>query len=175
LRSFSQNPILGVPTASSLREAHQLRWVVSPPTSIDGFPGGKRPLDPKNSGFEKNFSKGWVPARGPPIHAWDPSSVPTLWMRGICVSFCKGPDQAFGWFPISLEIDFDFVDLWGPPKSTKSMYGFQILVLVPQNRSPELIFVESCSIFQAGAVGNAPGPNFGRKPARNRPKLKFIF
>ncbi len=47
LRSFSENTILGVQTASSLRETHQLRW-------------GK--------GFEKNFSKGWVLARGPPIN-----------------------------------------------------------------------------------------------------------
>ncbi len=51
--SFSQNPILGVQTVSSFREAHQLRKL---PTSIDGFPGGKN-----------NFSMGWVAARGHPI------------------------------------------------------------------------------------------------------------
>ena len=42
-------------------------------------------------------------------------------------------------------------------------------------RSPELMFVDLCSIFQAGAVRNGPEPNFGRKPAQNRPKLKSIF
>ena len=36
------------------------------PTSIDGLPGRKRPFGPPKSSFEKNFSKGWVPARGPP-------------------------------------------------------------------------------------------------------------
>ncbi len=55
------------------------------------------------------------------------------------------------------------------------MDGFYTLVLVPQDRSPELVFVDLCSIFQAGAVGNSPGPNFGRKPAPKRPKLKSIF
>jgi hypothetical protein len=30
-------------------------------------------------------------------------------------------------------------------------------------------------MFQAGAVGNGPGPNFGRTPAKNRPKIQFIF
>ncbi len=28
---------------------------------------------------------------------------------------------------------------------------------------------------QAGAVGQAPGPNFGRKPAKNRGKLKYLI
>ena len=37
------------------------------------------------------------------------------------------------------------------------------------------IFVDLCSIFKAGAVRNGPGPNFGRKPAQNRPKLKSSF
>ena len=46
---------------------------------------------------------------------------------------------------------------------------------VPLNRSPELICVELCSVFQAGAVGQAPRPNFGRKPAKNREKLKYIY
>ncbi len=31
-----------------------------------------------------------------------------------------------------------------------------------------IIFVDLCSTFQAGAVGHAPRPNFGRKPALNR-------
>ncbi len=31
-------------------------------------------------------------------------------------------------------------------------------------------FVDLCSIFQAGALGNGPGPNFGRKPTQNQPQ-----
>ncbi len=42
--------------------------------------------------------------------------------------------------------------------------------LVPLSRSPEIICVHSCSVFQAGAVGNGPGPNFGRKPTQHRSK-----
>jgi hypothetical protein len=66
LRSFSQNLILGVQMAPSHRETHKLRWGAKPPTSIDGFPGGEGPFGPPKSGFEKNFSKGWVAAKGPP-------------------------------------------------------------------------------------------------------------
>ena len=47
--------------------------------------------------------------------------------------------------------------------------------MAPQSRSPELIFVDLCSMFQAGAVGNGPGPNFGRKPTQNPQKLKPRF
>ncbi len=64
---------------------------------------------------------------------------------------------------------FDWVGLMG---------GFHIFVLVSYHRSPELTFVELCSIFQVGAirnVRNGPGPNFGRKTAHNRQKLKSIF
>ncbi len=43
------------------------------------------------------------------------------------------------------------------------------------NQSPGLISVDLCSNFQAGAVGQVPGANFGRKPAKNRGKLKYIF
>jgi hypothetical protein len=46
---------------------------------------------------------------------------------------------------------------------------------VPQIRSPGLIFVDLCSVGQAGAVGQAPGPNLGRKPAKKPEKLKYIF
>ncbi len=53
--------------------------------------------------------------------------------------------------------------------------GFFIFETVFEIRSPELISVDLCSGFQAGAVRNVPGPNFGRKPAQNRPKLNFIF
>jgi hypothetical protein len=50
-------------------ETHQLWWGAKPPTSIVGFPGGKRPLGRPKYGFEKNLSKGWVLARGPPVIA----------------------------------------------------------------------------------------------------------
>jgi hypothetical protein len=58
----------GVEAASSLRATQQLRWGASPPTSIDGFPGGKKPFGPQNR-FENIFSFGWVAARGPPYLA----------------------------------------------------------------------------------------------------------
>ncbi len=70
MRSFYQNPIFGVQTASSLRQTHELVWGASPPSSLDGFP-------PK-SGFEKNFSKGWVPASCPPSNVSRPKSGPKL-------------------------------------------------------------------------------------------------
>ncbi len=38
-----------VQTPSSLRETHRLRWGASPPTSSDGFPGGKGPLAHRTS------------------------------------------------------------------------------------------------------------------------------
>ncbi len=37
------------------------------------------------------------------------------------------------------------------------------------------MLVDLCSIFQAGAVRNGPGPNFGRKLAQHRPKLKYLY
>ncbi len=49
---------------SSLLEAHQFRRRASPPTSIDGLPGGKRPIGFLKSGFEKNVSMGWEAAEG---------------------------------------------------------------------------------------------------------------
>ncbi len=45
----------------------------------------------------------------------------------------------------------------------------------PDNRFPGLILVGLRIVFQAGAVGNGSGPQFGRKPAPNRPNLKSIF
>ena len=45
----------------------------------------------------------------------------------------------------------------------------------PYNPSPGIIFVDLCSISQAGAVGQASGPNFGRKPAKNQEKLKYLI
>jgi hypothetical protein len=44
--------------ASSLRETHELRWGSKPPTSIHGFPGGKRPGGPPKSNVEKTSQ--WV-------------------------------------------------------------------------------------------------------------------
>ncbi len=61
------------------------------------------------------------------------------------------------------------------------MGGFYILVLGDRmdntnawiyNRSPGLIFVDLRSIFQAGAAGNSPGPNFGRKSAQRPAKTQ---
>jgi hypothetical protein len=37
------------------------------------------------------------------------------------------------------------------------------------------MFVDLCSISQAGAVGQAPGPNFGRKLTKNQDKIKYII
>ncbi len=48
------------------------------------------------------------------------------------------------------------------------MGGFLILVLAPEDRSPVLIFVDLCSICQAGAVG-VPGPTLaGSRPKTDR-------
>ena len=44
----------------------------------------------------------------------------------------------------------------------------EIVTKLPYDRSPGVILVDLWSDFQAGAVGNGPGPNFGRKPAQNR-------
>ncbi len=41
--------------------------------------------------------------------------------------------------------------------------------------SPGIIFVDLCSISQAEAVGQAPGPNFGRELAKNQEKLKYLI
>ncbi len=97
IEKFSQNPILGVQWATSTREAHELRWGAQPPTSIDGFPGGKRPFGPLKSDFEKNFSKGWVAARGPPIGPRAPCTGTrdrsVLGRRGACEARAPGaPD-----------------------------------------------------------------------------------
>ncbi len=45
----------------------------------------------------------------------------------------------------------------------------------PWNRSPGASLVDLCSICQAAAVRSGPGPNFGRQPPQNLPKLKSIF
>ncbi len=37
------------------------------------------------------------------------------------------------------------------------------------------MFFDLCSVFQAGAVDNGPGLNFGRKAAQNRPRIKITF
>ncbi len=37
------------------------------------------------------------------------------------------------------------------------------------------MFVDLCRAFRAGAVRNGPVPNFARKAAQNRPKLKLRF
>ncbi len=42
-------------------------------------------------------------------------------------------------------------------------------------RSPGRSLVDSCTTIRAGAVGDGPGPNCGRKPAKSPPKLKHRF
>ncbi len=37
------------------------------------------------------------------------------------------------------------------------------------------MFVDLCSVFQAGAVGQALGPNLCRKPAKNKLKSEYIY
>ncbi len=44
-----------------------------------------------------------------------------------------------------------------------------------RGRSPELICVDLCSVFQAGAVRDGPGPNFGQKPTQYLQKLKNMY
>ena len=46
----------------------------------------------------------------------------------------------------------------------------------PWTRSPGLIVVDVCSVFQAGATGEGPGPKFGRKTGPNPTETKiYIF
>ncbi len=52
---------------------------------------------------------------------------------------------------------------------------YTVCAKLPWNRSPDISFIAFYTIFRAGAVRNGPGPNFGRKPARNRPKLVYRF
>ncbi len=75
---------------------------------------------------------------------------------GLSCSFrsrCLGPDPGGGNF----NFNFNFV----------LKYGW--------GRSPEPISDDFCSIFQAGAVRDGPGPNFGQKPTQNRPIYKYIY
>ncbi len=37
-----------------------------------------------------------------------------------------------------------------------------------------LIFIDLCSMFEAGALGHVPATNFGRESAKNKEKLKYI-
>ena len=41
--------------------------------------------------------------------------------------------------------------------------------------SPGSGLFDLCSMFQAGALGQGPGPKFGRKPTQNRPKQICYF
>ncbi len=65
LRSFFQNPMFEVQTASSLRESQSTEVGGFAPHSLDGLSGGRGRLDHPKIGFENNFSMGWVAARGP--------------------------------------------------------------------------------------------------------------
>ena len=51
----------------------------------------------------------------------------------------------------------------------------EIVTKWQSNRSPGVMLVDFWSIFQAGAVGHAPGPNFGRTSAENLEKLVYIY
>ncbi len=44
----------------------------------------------------------------------------------------------------------------------------------PRIDLPGYFFVDLCKFFQTGAVGNGPGPKFGRKLAENQPNTKQI-
>ncbi len=44
----------------------------------------------------------------------------------------------------------------------------EIVTKWPWNRSPGVMLVDFWGVFQAGAVGNGPGPNFGRKPTQHQ-------
>ncbi len=66
-------------------------------------------------------------------------------------------------------LEFRCLEGSGSGKWFLRMPGFDISVVVLQNWSPELMFVDLGSVFQVGAVGTGPGPNFGRQPAKNRP------
>ncbi len=60
-----------------------------------------------------------------------------------------------------------------PPKQTKQICSsilpsFFLHAEGSGGTDNGIIFVDLCSSFQAGAVGHAPGPNFGRKPTQNQ-------
>ncbi len=68
----------------------------------------------------------------------------------------------------------------------RHMAGFVISVLVgeprmltiwPNKRPVELMFVDLCSLFPAGAVCNGPGPNFDRKSVliEQNYNIYFVF
>ncbi len=65
-----ETKFVAVLTASLLWETHRTEvGEVSPPASIYGLPGGKKPLGSPKLSFEKNFSMGWSAAKGPPTKA----------------------------------------------------------------------------------------------------------
>ncbi len=89
--------MLGVQMASSLRGTHDLRWGASPPTSVDGSPAGIRPFVPTQHRFLRNFSMGWVAARGPPTEVackqkgYGPDPAPRTRNRSLLISRGGGP------------------------------------------------------------------------------------
>ncbi len=62
-------PNFGVQTGTSLRGTHHLWWGASPPTSIDGLPGRRRPLGAQTRVRRKTLCMGWVAGRGPLLGA----------------------------------------------------------------------------------------------------------
>ncbi len=65
--------------------------------------------------------------------------------------------------------------LCGPGTLTRLMVERGLLTKWLLNRSPELIFVDVSSVFQAGGGCNGPGSDFGRKLAQIRPKLEYMY
>ena len=71
--------------------------------------------------------------------------------------------------PLCVQTKFEFI------LPAKALVRLDFSFSVPYIRTPELVFVDLCSVFQAGAGGHGPGPNFGRKPTNNLEKQKYIF
>ncbi len=92
------------------------------------------------------------PRRGPPV------------FRHVEVGFC--PVSTFC-FKRILTV-FKHVEVGSSPKEP----DFDLFARV--GRRGGRIY-DLCSAFQNGAVGHAPGPNFGPNPGQNREKLKYIF
>ncbi len=65
IEKFLSKPEFGGPNGLFPPGNPSIRWGPSPPTSIDGFPGGKKPLGLPESAFEKNFSMGLGSCQGP--------------------------------------------------------------------------------------------------------------
>ncbi len=95
----------------------------------------------------------------------------------ICICCCfRGQPKARYVKGVKSPLSRGFVDQ-GLPRSNIYIYVY-ILVLVPKRALEPIprdnFLVDLCSVFQTGAVGQALGPNFGRKPAKNIKKT-YIY